>query len=1209
MRYGCGGELTNQVRFDQYFFQASQQEEKLTVLNEELVAVPFEQFMITLRKFINKDVPRVLEAKDWRKLDWHIEASCSMCDWLAYEPWLSEEHKRKVSCEHCHLKSKNTDHLSKIPFMTRGMRKSLEEGDVNRCHQLATIPVECTTFDNHAFLKRERQFLPTRASAFSQGLKVNLTRVNTAIPRYSHTNIYVVVNFDASTGVLASISTLAEWIEPVPYGVVNNDRRQRRWPDQAYIVAENSLEEEFYALKGFLLKLKDIFEYIYNGDNYSDPTQVDNCSAHIYFWERRQYEFLTQLIGRHLWRIIDDRAFLGLSWLFPPEELNRHPNLSDIPVVSFVRDCFKEMIAAPIPYAYTIINVTQCFLPEDQRKFYQVSDYFTDPFSDAIPKERIYEIWQKSERPFYKEVYDKFGKTMCTYVRGLKGITDELRRQLGRQLKRKAVPIKLLSPKSYNYLAPDAKLWMAYAKVCANVNIIESQQGYFLPPDELESAYKSIYVVEDLSNTHEAGELRSQWMLTTSDTVRILRISEDSKNSKIKEGASLLTIIPKRKPGFPQYKLASIFNGKVPEILTRDYNIRGNWKVKTALAVKVVKFDRIKGVIALEFSRQGVALLEELSKIGINLSESFSVVETDNDFFTEKLKNCLALIKNPAIAIPDQKGLRAQGITKSLKGGRSPLTPAAEFLWDAKVQSDILLRPDKDEIVSALNTVMACDSSMSPLEESQKTAILDAVSRRLAIIWGPPGTGKTTVAKYIIATELELLISEGRTTRMLITGQTYRACEVFISRLLPLLEAIGEQQQKIEVNLISSDSGGGIWAKMANTVTDYLNVELRIIAGGIDRRTGIGTIDLAKSLQSKKGNSIQIVVAPPQSVDKIRSSVESDKITGLFDYIAIDECSQVDVANAVLLLTTLAINGKVCIFGDHLQMPPIHSVPAPKGAEYMVGSYQSYLIERFGIEPSSLDVNFRSNPDIVNFGHHIGYKSNLRAAHDTKDILLIDADAHCAVNDFWSKVLIPERRVEAITYPDGKSAQANEFEAELVVNIVRAAWAKVAVAIDYGEGGERKRSNDKEFWTKKLGIVTPHKAQRALILRKLLVAFPHHTPKLIEDAIDTVERFQGGERDIIIIAFGVGDPAIIDMEEEFLLQLNRTNVAVSRAVCKSIMVISDDLVHHLPADLAVINTSKAIKYYVHQYCNKTEDFELELLDEKREVALHWHEEK
>ena len=75
----------------------------------------------------------------------------------------------------------------------------------------------------------------------------------------------------------------------------------------------------------------------------------------------------------------------------------------------------------------------------------------------------------------------------------------------------------------------------------------------------------------------------------------------------------------------------------------------------------------------------------------------------------------------------------------------------------------------------------------------------------------------------------------------------------------------------------------------------------------------------------------------------------------------------------------------------------------------------------------------------------------------------------------------------------------------------------------------------------------------------------------------TVERFQGGQRDAIIISFGVGDPDLISDEESFLLQLERTNVAISRARAKCVLLISEDLAYHLPSDRETILTSKAVK--------------------------------
>src|SRR5262249_51842991 len=128
--------------------------------------------------------------------------------------------------------------------------------------------------------------------------------------------------------------------------------------------------------------------------------------------------------------------------------------------------------------------------------------------------------------------------------------------------------------------------------------------------------------------------------------------------------------------------------------------------------------------------------------------------------------------------------------------------------------------------------------------------------------------------------------------------------------------------------------------------------------------------------------------------------------------------------------------------------------------------------------------------------------------------------------------------------------------------------------------------NSSSFWDRGVGIVTPHRAQRALVVRRLREIFPADDAQKIDAAVDTVERFQGGQRDTIIISFGVGDPDLISAEESFLLQLERTNVAISRARAKCILVISEDLAYHLPADRETILTSKAVKTYVSDFCRE-----------------------
>ena len=66
--------------------------------------------------------------------------------------------------------------------------------------------------------------------------------------------------------------------------------------------------------------------------------------------------------------------------------------------------------------------------------------------------------------------------------------------------------------------------------------------------------------------------------------------------------------------------------------------------------------------------------------------------------------------------------------------------------------------------------------------------------------------------------------------------------------------------------------------------------------------------------------------------------------------------------------------------------------------------------------------------------------------------------------------------------------------------------------------------------------------------------------------VDTVERFQGGERDLMIVNATVSDPDYIKQEEKFLLSLNRLNVAMSRMKKKLIVIASESIFDNIPND-------------------------------------------
>ena len=92
-----------------------------------------------------------------------------------------------------------------------------------------------------------------------------------------------------------------------------------------------------------------------------------------------------------------------------------------------------------------------------------------------------------------------------------------------------------------------------------------------------------------------------------------------------------------------------------------------------------------------------------------------------------------------------------------------------------------------------------------------------------------------------------------------------------------------------------------------------------------------------------------------------------------------------------------------------------------------------------------------------------------------------------------------------------------------------------------------------------VGIVTPHNAQRGVVKNLLLDGY--------EDVrVDTVERYQGGEGDFIIISSTVSDPDYVRSESDFLLNLNRINVAISRMKKKLVIIASRSIFEFMPQD-------------------------------------------
>ncbi len=189
----------------------------------------------------------------------------------------------------------------------------------------------------------------------------------------------------------------------------------------------------------------------------------------------------------------------------------------------------------------------------------------------------------------------------------------------------------------------------------------------------------------------------------------------------------------------------------------------------------------------------------------------------------------------------------------------------------------------------------------------------------------------------------------------------------------------------------------------------------------------------------------------------------------------------------------------------------------------------------------------------------------------------------------------PAYPITSIVYEDRRSGQANRFEAESIVSLV---WLfrqdllygldgeldPLGIKIQDGRYSDPTTPQPAQFWRQSLGVVVPHRAQMGLIVAQLQSMFPDESPDLIRGAVDTVERFQGQQRDIILASFGIGDPDVIASEEEFLYNLRRFNVMASRARAKLIVFLTESLIEHLSNDQDVLEESLLIKRFAEQTC-------------------------
>jgi len=243
-----------------------------------------------------------------------------------------------------------------------------------------------------------------------------------------------------------------------------------------------------------------------------------------------------------------------------------------------------------------------------------------------------------------------------------------------------------------------------------------------------------------------------------------------------------------------------------------------------------------------------------------------------------------------------------------------------------------------------------------------------------------------------------------------------------------------------------------------------------------------------------------------------------------FDVMIMDEASQ--VASFMFLLPLLKCK-KFILVGDNKQLQPIEEEDISKEMNL---SIFNRLFETYPGASTFLSIQYRMNKSIAQIANEIFYEGKLRTSEKVaKRILSLKGGKHQFLNPKIPVVFIDTSKV-AYYEDEVDLGCSNIKEAEYIAYIVSLFVKKGIKALD-------------------MGVVTPYVKQKLLIKEFL------NGIKIKSVEVDTVHKFQGREKDIIIMSFARSKKySFPQYKLNFIENETLVNVAITRAKKKLIIV-------------------------------------------------------
>ena len=449
----------------------------------------------------------------------------------------------------------------------------------------------------------------------------------------------------------------------------------------------------------------------------------------------------------------------------------------------------------------------------------------------------------------------------------------------------------------------------------------------------------------------------------------------------------------------------------------------------------------------------------------------------------------------------------------------------------------------------------------SQLNDSQLSAqTLCLTANDVALVHGPPGTGKTTT---LIATILNLLRHEAQ---LLVCAPSNAAVDLLVERLLG--EGVSALRIGHPARVTEEVLSSTIDAKIAQHRDFKLIKDLRkkaeeyfAMGGKWKRNFGRSEREqrhlLLSEARKMKLEADQLystlsdhLLSSTQVIASTLVGASNIRLRGMkFEYVIIDEAGQ--ALEPACWIPILKAN-RVIFAGDHLQLPPtVKSMKASK--EGLSETLFEKVMKRQPQAAALLQLQYRMHANIMDFPNQALYHGKLKAHASVASQLLFPEDQPLVFIDTAGTGYLEE------IDPDSKSS-CNPENAKLLLTHLKKYLETLA-------------ENSCEI--PPIGIITPYRSQVEYLSRLMEEEKKEgfHPPV----KTSTVDSFQGQERSIIYID-------LVRSNERgdigFLSDIRRMNVAMTRAKQKLVVI----------GDSATIGTNPFYEQFI-TYCQANNSYQ------------------